>query len=66
MGVYGPHTQVKRLFKALIFLTCKQNIIIYSQMRFQLCQSHCLTAIGHQSDKKCINWVSMGNLETLR
>ena len=29
MGVYGPHTQVKRLFKALIFLTCKQNIIIF-------------------------------------
>ena len=26
MGVYGPHTQVKRLFKALIVLTCKQNI----------------------------------------
>ena len=31
--VYGPHTQVKRLFKALVFLTCKQNISIYSQMR---------------------------------
>ena len=34
MGVYVPHTQVKHLFKALIFLTCKQIIIIYSQMRF--------------------------------
>ena len=52
MGVYGPHTQVKLLFKALIFLTCEQNIIIYSQMRFQLYQSHRLTAIGLQSGKK--------------
>ena len=36
VGVYGPHTQVKYLFKALIFLTCKKNILIYSQMTFQL------------------------------
>ena len=66
MGVYGPYTQVKRLFKALIFLTCKQNIIIYSQMRFKLYQSHRLIAIGLQKGKKSINWVSVGNLETLR
>ena len=66
MGVYGPYTQVKRLFKALIFLTCKQNIIIYFQMRLQLYQSHHLTTIGLQSGKKSINWVSVGNLETLR
>ena len=66
MGVYGPHTQVKRLFRALVFLTCKKNIIIYFQMRFQLYQSHHLTAIGLQSGKKSINWVSVGNLETLR
>ena len=67
VGVYSPHTQVKRLFKALVFLTCKKNLlIIYSQMRFQLYQSHRLTAIGIQSDKKSINWVSVGNLETLR
>ena len=66
MGVYGPHTQVKHLFKALIFLTRKQNIIIHSQMRFQLYQSHRLTALGLQSGKKSINWVSVGNLETLR
>ena len=46
MGVYGPHTHVKRLFKALIFLTCKKNIIKYYQMRFQLYQSHRLTAIN--------------------
>ena len=64
MGVYGPHTQVKRLFKALIFLICKENIIIYSHMRFQLYQSHGLTVIGLQSGKKSINWVSVGNLET--
>ena len=65
VGVYGPHTEVKLLFKAWIFLTCKQNIIIYSQMRFQLYQSHRLTAIGLQSGKKSINWVSVDNLETL-
>ena len=60
MGVYSSHTQVKHLFKALIFLTCKQNIIIYFQMRFQLYQLHRLTAIGLQSGKTSINWVSMG------
>ena len=66
MGVYGPHTKVKCLFKALVFHTCEKNIIIYSQMRFQLYQSHRLIAIGLQSGKKSINWVSVGNLETLR
>ena len=66
MGVYGPHTQVKRLFKALVFLTCEKYIIIYFQMRFQLYQSHCLTAISLQSGKMSINWVSVGNLETFR
>ena len=66
MGVYGRHTQVKRQFKALVFLTCKKNIIIYSQMRFQLYLSHCLTAIDLQSCKNSINWVSVGNLESLR
>ena len=25
-GLFGPYTQVKCLFKALIFLTCKKNI----------------------------------------
>ena len=49
VGVYGPHTQVKLLFKALVFFTSKKNIIIYFQMRFQLYQSHRLTAIGPQS-----------------
>ena len=28
MGVYGPQTQVKHLFKALVFLIWKKNIII--------------------------------------
>ena len=66
MGVYGPYPQVKNLFEALIFLTCKQNTIMYSQMRFQLCQFYHLTAIGLQSSKKSRNWVSVGILETLR
>ena len=59
MGVYGPYPHVKHLFKALIFLTCKQNIIMYSQMRFQLCKFHRLTAIGLQSGKKSVNLVSL-------
>ena len=51
MDFYGPHKQVKHLFKAFLFLTHKKNIIIYSQMIFQLYQSHHLTAIGLQSGK---------------
>ena len=39
---------------------------MYSQMRFQLSQSHTLTAKGLKSGKKSINWVSLGILETLR
>ena len=46
VGVYDHHTHIKYLFKALIFGTCKKNILIYSYMRFQLCKSHSLTAIG--------------------
>ena len=64
MGVYGPHTQVRCLFKALIFGTCNKNILIYSQMRFQLYLLHSLTAIGLKSGKESINWVSVGILET--
>ena len=56
MGVYGPHTQVKCLFNAFISGTCKKNILIYSQMRFQ---PHSLTAIGLKSGKKSIKWVSV-------
>ena len=58
--------QVKCLFKALIFGTCKKNILIYSHMRFQRYQSHSMTAIGLKSGKKSINWVSVGILETLK
>ena len=46
MGGYGPHTQVKCIFKTLISGTCKKNIITYSQIRFQLYQLHSLTATG--------------------
>ena len=65
MGVYGPHTQVKCLHKAIIFGTCKNNIIIYSQMGFQLYHSHSLTVTGLKNGKKSKYWVSVGLLETL-
>ena len=55
MGVYDPHAQVICLFKALIFLTCKQNIIIYSRVRFQLYirqKVHKLRLCGHFRDFK--------------
>ena len=61
-SVYGPHTQVKCL--ALIFSTCKKNIIMYSQMRFQLYQPHSLTVAGIRSGKKSKYWVFVGLLET--
>ena len=62
VGVYGPHTQVKCLLKAFIFGTCQKNIIIYSQMRFQLYQSHSLkvTGPGLKSGKKVKYQVSVG------
>ena len=60
MGVKGPHTQVKCLLEALIFGTCKKNIIMYSQMRFQLYQSHSLTVTGLKIGKKSKYWVFMG------
>ena len=60
MGVKGPHTQVKCLLEALIFGTCKKNIIMYSQMRFQLYQSHSLTVTGLKIGKKSKCWVFMG------
>ena len=46
VGAYGPHTHDKSLPIALIFGTCIKNLLIYSQMRFQLYQSHSLTAKG--------------------
>ena len=65
MGVYGPHTQVQCLLKAFIYGTCKKNIIIYSQMGFQLYQSHSLTVMGLKSGKKSKYWASVGLLEAL-
>ena len=52
VGVNGPHTQFKCLLEALIFGTCKKNIIMYSQMRFQLNQAHSLTVMGLKTGKK--------------
>ena len=44
--------------------SCKKNIIIYSQMRFQLYQSYSLTVTGLKIDKKEKYRVSVGLLET--
>ena len=63
-GVYGPHTQVKCLLKTFIFSTCKKNILIYSEMGFQLFQSHSLTVTELKSGKNSKYWVSAGLLET--
>ena len=63
MGGYGPHTQVKCVFKTLISGTCKKNIT-YSQMRFQLYQLQSLTATGLKNGKKSKYWVSVGISET--
>ena len=64
VSVYGPHTQDKCLLKALIFGTFKKNIIMYSQLRFQLYQLHSLTVTGLKSGKISKYWVSVGLLET--
>ena len=63
--VSGPHTQVKCLLKALIFGTCEKDIIMYSQMGFQLNQSHSLTVTGLKGGKKSKYCVSVGLLEIL-
>ena len=44
----------------------KKNILVCSQMRFQLYQLHIMIVIGLKSGKKSINWVSVGILENLR
>ena len=62
-SVYGPHTQVKCLLKALIFGTCEKDIIMHSQMGFQLNQSHSLTVTGLKGGKKSKYWVYVGLLE---
>ena len=43
-----------------------QNILLYSQMTYNLDERHSLKATGLESGKKSINWVSLGNFETLR
>ena len=63
VSVYGPHTQVKCLLKALIFGTCRKDIIMHSQMGFQLHQSHSLTVTGLKGGNKSKYWVSVGLLE---
>ena len=61
----GCINTIKCLFKALIFTHVK-NILIYSELGFQLYQSHSLIALGLKSGKKSMNWVSGGILEILR
>ena len=63
VGIYGPHTQVKCLLKALIFGTYKNNILISSQIGFELYQSHSLTVTGLKGGKKSKYWVIVGLLE---
>ena len=63
VSVYGPHTQVKCLLKALIFGTCRKDIIMHSQIGFQLHQSHSLTVTELKGGKKSKYWVSVGLLE---
>ena len=57
------HFQVKCLLKALIFGVCEKDIIMHSQMGFQLNQSHSLTVTGLKGGKKSKYWVSVGLLE---
>ena len=64
--IHGSHMHVKCLLKALVFGTWKKNILIYSQMRFQLYQLHTMTVIGLKNGKKSINWGPVGIYETLR
>ena len=52
------------LFMGLTYM--KKTTLIYSQMRFQLYQSHIMILVGLKSGKKSINWVSVGIFENLR
>ena len=63
-GDLWSHTQVKCLLKALIFGTYKNNILISSQIGFELYQSHSLTVTGLKSSKKSKYWVFGSLLET--
>ena len=50
----------------MIFHLCKNNILIFSQMRLQLYQSHSFTAKGLKSGQKSINWFSLAIIEISR
>ena len=43
----------------------KKYILIYSQMIFYLDERHSLKATVLESGKKSINWISVGNFETV-
>ena len=58
--IHGSDIHVKCLLKALVFGTWKKNILIYSQMSFQLYQVHIITVIGLKSSKRSINWGFVG------
>ena len=62
---WASHTCYMSTYKPWFLAHTKMNIL-YSQMRFQLYQAHIMSVIGLKSDKKSINWVSVGILETLR
>ena len=54
VSVYGPHTQVKCLLKALIFGTCKKN-----KLQSKICEK-CLKRVtwvgvyGSHTEVKCL------------
>ena len=45
--------------------TYKKNILIYPEMTFHLDERHSLKDTVLENGKKSINWVSVGNFETL-
>ena len=51
--------------KGLNFGAHIKNILVYSQMIFHLDERHSLKATVLESGKKSINWISVGNFETL-
>ena len=66
-GNLWPQTQVNHIFKALIYLTCKQNIIIYfPDFQISAASLTSLDSYRLKSGKISINWVSVAILETLR
>ena len=41
------------------------EVLLYSQITFHLDERHSLNATVLESGQKCINWISVGNFETL-